>query len=249
MLDGTVQSFTRLHQRATVSLREWLLLGATTGAAAWSLSEESHGKDMITASDEKRSDKSNERQRMMEASKKKQLGGLPPRYGFMLNPYPDQQVWRCPLCERKIGQRKVPLLIHVDPLHLIALNYTCRFCRACNLLIGKKHDIEHLLTELFRRSDPSVIGNAYLILGTVEKRTWREGVTQPKGIADLLPQASDFATYYHDLRVTRPGYYRVDQEPPIMEPPESQKWVKDKPGLLRRWTERIRGHGERPKRE
>jgi len=32
----------------------------------------------------------------MEASKKRHLGGLPPRYGFMLNPYPDQRVWRCP---------------------------------------------------------------------------------------------------------------------------------------------------------
>lgn len=70
----------------------------------------------------------------MEATKTKRVGGLPPRYGFMLNPYPDQRVWRCPLCERKIGQHKVPLLIHVDPLHLIALNYTCRFCRTCDLL-------------------------------------------------------------------------------------------------------------------
>ncbi len=70
----------------------------------------------------------------------------------------------------------------------IALNYTCRFCRPCDLLIGQKHEIEHLLTELFRRSDPTVIGNAYLIFGTVEKRVWREGVAQPKGIAELLPQ-------------------------------------------------------------
>ncbi len=160
------------------------------------------------------------------APKKRQLGGLPPRYGFMLNPYPDQRVWRCPLCERKIGQQKVPLLIHVDPLHLIALNYTCRFCRACDLLIGEKHAIEHLLTELFRRSDPSVIGNAYMILGTVEKRFWREGVTRPKAIAEMLPQASEFATYYNELRVTRAGYYRVDQEPPLLEPPVSQEWVK-----------------------
>ena len=141
----------------------------------------------------------------MGATKKRQLGGLPPRYSFMLNPYPDQRVWRCPLCKRKTGQHKVPLLIHVDPLHLIALNYTCRYCRACDLLIAQKHEIEHLLTGLFLRSDPAVIGNAYLILGTVEKRIWREGVTQPKSIAEMLPHASDFARYYHELRLTRRG--------------------------------------------
>jgi hypothetical protein len=184
----------------------------------------------------------------MEAPKKRQLGGLPPRYGFMLNPYPDQRVWQCPLCERKTGQQKVPLLIHVDPLHLIALNYTCRSCRACDLLIGQKHDIEHLLTELFRRSDPTVIGNAYLIIGTVEKRIWREGVAQPKGIAEMLPQASDFATYYNELRLTRPGYYRAEQEPPVLEPPVSQEWVKETPGPWRRWTEQIRAGSRHPKR-
>jgi len=65
-----------------------------------------------------------------------------------------------------------------------------------------------------------------LFIGTVEKRAWREGVAQPKSIAQMLPHASEFATYYHELRLTRPGYYRVDQEPPVMEPPMSQEWVK-----------------------
>lgn len=162
------------------------------------------------------------------ARERVQFGGLPPRYSFMLNPYPDERLWRCPLCEQKIGQRKLPLLIHVDPANLIALNYTCRYCRECDLLIAHKHEIEHLLTELFRQSDPAVVGNNYLIIGTVEKRVWREGLTQPKGIAEFLPYASDFATYYNELRMTRPGYYHVDQEPPIMEPPSSKEWVKAK---------------------
>jgi len=105
----------------------------------------------------------------MATSRKSQWGGLPPRYSFMLNPYPNQRTSRCPLGERKTGQRKIPLLIHIDPLHLVALNYTCRYCRACDLLIAHKHEIEHLLTALFRPRDPDVIGNNYLIMGTVEK--------------------------------------------------------------------------------
>lgn len=165
---------------------------------------------------------------MMAPTKKAQLGGLPPRYSFILNPYPDQRLSRCPLCEQKTGQRKVPLLIHTDPSHLIALNYTCRYCRGCDLLMAHKLEIEHLLAELFRQYDPGVIGNNYLIIGTVEKSVWREGLAQPKDIAEILPHASDFATYYEELRLTRPGYYRADQEPPVMEPPASQEWVKAK---------------------
>ncbi len=141
----------------------------------------------------------------MPKSKRSQFGELPPKYSFMLNPYPDQRVSRCPLCEGKTGQRKIPLLIHIDPLHLIALNYTNRYCSVCDLLVANKHEIEHLLTDLFRQYDPRVIGNNYLIVGTVEKDAWREGLEQPKAINEMLPHASDFATYYQELRVTRPG--------------------------------------------
>jgi hypothetical protein len=170
----------------------------------------------------------------MVKTKKPQIGGLPPRYSFVLNPYPDMRVSRCPYCERKTGQRKIPLLIHVEPMHLIALNYTCRYCQACDLLIAHKHEIEHLLTGMFRQYDPEVVGNDYLILGTVEKATWREGSQQPKAVAEMLPHVSDFAEYYKELRVTRPGWYRADQEPPVMEPPPSQEWVKAKPETQRR---------------
>src|ERR671914_2944840 len=170
----------------------------------------------------------------MATSKKSQLGGLPPRYSFMLNPYPDQRLSRCPLCEQKNRQRKMPLLIHIDPLHLIALNYTCRYCQDCDLLIAHKHEIEHLLTEFFRQYEPGVIGNNYLIIGTVEKSIWREGLEQPKAIAEMLPQASDFATYYKELRLTRPGYYGSEQEPPFMEHPLSQEGIKTKTDTRRR---------------
>ena len=95
----------------------------------------------------------------MTATKKSHFGGLKPKYNFILNPYPDQRLSRCPFCEKKTGQRKIPLLIHTDPLQLIALNYTCRYCHDCDLLIAHKHEIEHLLTNLFLQFDPEVIGN------------------------------------------------------------------------------------------
>jgi len=162
----------------------------------------------------------------MATAKKPRFGGLPPRYCFILNPYPDHGISRCPLCEKKARQRKLPLLIHIDPLHLIALNYTCRYCPDCDLLIAHKHEIEHLLTEIFREQNSDVIGNDYLILGTVEKRAWREGVEQPKVVDEMLAHTSDFAMYYQELRLSPPGWYRDDEAPPVLEPPPSREWIR-----------------------
>jgi len=49
-------------------------------------------------------------------------------------------------------------------MHLIALNYTCRYCKSCDLLIAHKHEIEHLLTNLFSQIEPETVGNEYLII-------------------------------------------------------------------------------------
>jgi hypothetical protein len=164
----------------------------------------------------------------MSSAKESRLGELPPKYNFVLNPYPDCRWSRCPFCEHKSGQRKVPLLIHVDPSHLIALNYTCRYCSHCDLLIAHKHEIERLLHDLFKQYDHRAIGNDYLIIGTVEKKAWREGLKQPKLVNEMLPYASDFKTYYQELRMTQEGWYGPDQEPPVREPPLSQEWSKNK---------------------
>jgi hypothetical protein len=82
----------------------------------------------------------------MAKSRQTPFGELPRKHNFVLNPYPDERVSRCPYCEQKTGQRKVPLFIHIDPHYPIALNYTCRYCKSCDLLIAHKHEIEHLLT-------------------------------------------------------------------------------------------------------
>ena len=104
-------------------------------------------------------------------AKRKQFGQLAPEYRFSLNPYPNLKFSKCPICESKTGQRKRPLLIHVDPMHLISLNYTNRYCSHCDLLIGHKQEIEHHLTQLFSQRMPQDVGNDYLIIGTVEKKS------------------------------------------------------------------------------
>jgi 5-methylcytosine-specific restriction endonuclease McrA len=176
----------------------------------------------------------------MAKVKQRHLGGLPPKYSFMVNPYPEERVSRCPLCDCKTGQRKIPILIHVNPHHLIALNYTCRYCRDCDLLVAHKHEIEYYLTALFIQQAPDAIrqrrgyanGNDYLAVGTVEKSVWKEGLKQNQVINEFLPHTSDFATYYQELQLTRAGYYKVGQKPPVAVPPPSQDWVKINPNQV-----------------
>ena len=111
-------------------------------------------------------------------------------------------------------------------MQLMALNYTCRYCAPCNLLIGHKHEIEHFLTKAFRQSTPELIGNRYQAMGTVEKKCWREGLTECKTPAEMIDHTTIFANRYEDIRLLRPGWYKEGQEQPELEPPPSCEWVK-----------------------
>ncbi len=117
------------------------------------------------------------------------------------------------------------MLIHVEPGALIALNYTNRYCKHCDLLIGHKHEIEQHLTELFLGIDPDSVGNAYLIFATVEKKAWRDNMKEAKGLSEMQAHISDFKRY-EELRMTPKGWYREDQDPPAMEPGASTVWIK-----------------------
>jgi hypothetical protein len=126
----------------------------------------------------------------------------------------------------KTGQRKVPLLIHIAPSYFVALNYTCRYCHKCDLLLAHKHEIEHLLHELFSHVAPQVVGNDYLIVGSVEARAWRGNLNHPKKPAEILPHTHDFKCHYAELRFTMGGWFLEGQQAPMAKPPMSQEWVK-----------------------
>jgi len=162
----------------------------------------------------------------MKRTEKPRFGELSPLYSFSLNPYPDQRFSRCPFCEHKTGQRKIPLFIHVDPMYPIALNYTCLHCKVCDLLIAHKHEIEHLLTTMFEQRVPSVIGNSYLIIGTMEKKAWRENMHHPKDPAEMRSHIHDFKTFNGEIRMTQSGWFGPNQKPKVMDPPQSTEWIK-----------------------
>ena len=162
---------------------------------------------------------------MVEKRDRKQFGSLPPKYNFSLNPYPEFKFSKCPDCREKTGQRKLPLLIHVDPKHLIAMNYTNRYCYRCDMLIGHKHEIEYHLTELFLKLDKDLIGSNYFVIGTVEKKAWRENIKNQESFDDMRQHSHDFKSF-QSIRMTMGGWFPKGQTPPVMEPPPSTDWVK-----------------------
>ena len=129
------------------------------------------------------------------SKKTPQLGNLSPLYNFFLNPYSDARFTRCPQCEGKTGQKKVPLAIHVDPHYPIILNYTCRYCAKCDLLIAHQDEVEGYLYQLFKERAPDAIGHDYLVMGTTERNYWKEGVEQPHDPSGLLDNFHGFKQY------------------------------------------------------
>jgi len=141
---------------------------------------------------------------------KRHIGGLPPRYLFALNPHAEYRVSKCPNCNHLTYERKFVLLVHVDPENLIALGKTCRYCARCEFIITHQNELESELVRLFEQRDPSVIGNRYLVLGTVEVKEWREGLARPKTIVDMLPHVADFKGY-RTLEYQPGGWYPADK--------------------------------------
>ena len=126
------------------------------------------------------------------------LGKQPPCYTFFLNPYTDARFTKCPKCSRKTGQKKLPLAIHVDDGCMMVLNKTCRYCPACDLLIARKDEIEAQMAFYFQRAAPEVVGNDYLVVGTVDRADWRrgtEGAVTPQDMIEVLHDFKDVVQF------------------------------------------------------
>jgi len=142
----------------------------------------------------------------MKKRSKPRFGELSPRYSFFLNPHQDYRFTVCPLCEQPTRWRKFVLLIHIDPQVLMALNMHCRLCPDCELLIAHQDQLEEQLTAHMAEHDPAVIGNPYLVLGTVERQAWRENRAQPKPLPEMLKHVADFQEVL-TFKVQPAGWY------------------------------------------
>ena len=142
---------------------------------------------------------------------KVQIGKLPPRYSFILNQYLNERLSKCPECHRPTHLRKFALLVHIDGWGPMALGKTCRYCTRCELIIAHQDELEAQLAGSLRAFAPEVIGNKYIVLGTVEKRMWQRGV-QGTGhlLGEILEHTADFNEML-DYNVERGGWFPASQ--------------------------------------
>src|SRR5262245_40971930 len=145
-------------------------------------------------------------------AKKKRIGKLPPRYSFILNPYTDVRLSKCPRCQKLTYLRKFPLFIHIDEWGLLALGKTCRYCSRCELIMAHQDELEAELAHSFSQMAPEVIGNEYLVLGTIDKKVWQQGLAGSSGErGEMLQHVAEFKRVLK-LEVDPGGWYPTERQ-------------------------------------
>lgn len=129
------------------------------------------------------------------------LGAQPPRYAFVLNPHADAGFTRCPRCETKTNLRKLSLVIHIEGFGLVLLGKSCRLCLRCETLVAHKVDLDKLIGAVVRGPIPD-----YVVLGTADRRTYRQGLAGAASIEDVREHMADFKSYWQ-VDFTPAGWY------------------------------------------
>jgi hypothetical protein len=92
----------------------------------------------------------------------------------------------------------------VDGYGPLVLGKTCRYCTPCEFIIAHQEELEGELAYQFSQRLPEVVGNPYLVLGVVERRTWQKGMRERLAWEELLEQTADIKQHMelHDPRPT-----------------------------------------------
>ena len=141
------------------------------------------------------------------------IGELAPHYSYMLNPRSEVRLSKCPKCGKLTHLRKFALLIHIEAWGVLALGKTCRYCSPCELIMVHQDELEAQLAQSFSRIAPEVIGKAYRVLGTMEKKVWQEELSgRGQLLAEMLKHVAEFKKVYA-LEYEAGGWYGADQGP------------------------------------
>jgi hypothetical protein len=176
------------------------------------------------------------------------LGNLVSRYNFFLNPYLVERFKHCPQCNGKTETRKVPLVILVDPDYPVSLNYTCRYCASCDLLIAHQKEMEGYLTQMFVQSAPKLIVHDYRVIGTFDQAFWEQGTRTSKGVADLMKNLHGFNQKLDFPRQHGNRFSQLASQVPVQDPGASVEDVEE----ATRLTEAMKAYlpiSARPTRE
>jgi hypothetical protein len=144
---------------------------------------------------------------------KTRIGKLAPRYSFMLNPHKEVRLTNCPKCRKATHLRKFALFIHIDEWGPMVLGKTCRYCSRCAMLMVQRAELEAELAHGLSQIAPQVIAKHYLVLGTMEKKIWREGLDgEGKPLTGMLAHVADFKRQY-ELQYESGGWYPAPKGP------------------------------------
>jgi hypothetical protein len=140
------------------------------------------------------------------------MGTLPPRYSFVLNPYVRERFTKCPTCDAPTRIRKLPLVVHVehrDGPRLVLLNKTCCLCVLCETLIVSRAELEGVV--IAAGFSATAKPPDYVVLGTIDRRTWRRGLYADAELPDIREHMADFRKY---LRVDIiPAHRKLSSHP------------------------------------
>lgn len=141
------------------------------------------------------------------------FGNQPPRYSFLLNPYSDERLSKCPICRKPTYLRKFALMIHIEEWGLMALGKTCRYCPRCELIMAHQDELEAELANVSIQIAPEAFGNEYTVFGTIEKKVWQQQIGG-KGLPpeETLRHVAEFSKVF-TLEVKRGGRYPAEKEP------------------------------------
>jgi hypothetical protein len=103
---------------------------------------------------------------------------------FLLSPYQRFAFTRCPKCDGQTRVRRFPLVVHVEPQLTASVNKNCRYCPFCDLIVVRQHELEAQLVVAAEMRDPSVIGNPYLVIGTLSREDYHRLKKDPKASAE-----------------------------------------------------------------
>jgi hypothetical protein len=124
------------------------------------------------------------------------MGALPARYSFVLNPHVRERFTKCPSCTSPTRIRKLPLVVHVGQLEgprLLLLNKSCRLCVVCETLIIHRAELERVI--IVSGFSVAAQKRDYVVLGTIDRRTWRRGMAGDVQLADIREHMADFKKY------------------------------------------------------
>ena len=107
----------------------------------------------------------------------------------------------------------MPLFIFVEPVHPTTINKHCRYCPKCDILIAHQDELERMLVLAYEKRNPKIIGNKYLVLGTLDSSSWRKREKQPLLLENIEKYVHDFKEYL-DVEYTPPHWGPADEKSP-----------------------------------